>query len=78
MHDIKEMVARYIELVNSLKEYPEWSHKVKEETGHYAHLIYNNLQEKEKEALFVGFVIVIRHSGQTRVFHLKIVHTGIS
>lgn len=53
--DIKEIIHRYIQLVNNLEEYPEWQDKVKAEIGHYAHLIYNNLQEVDKEQLFEGF-----------------------
>ena len=54
-NDIKEMVGRYKQLVDNLSEYPEWQNKVKEEIGHYAHLIYVNLQDPEKEVLFEGF-----------------------
>lgn len=49
------MVSRYVQLVNNLQEYPEWQKKVKEEIGHLAHMIYNNLEEVEKEKLFEGF-----------------------
>lgn len=76
LHDIREMVVKYIALVDALKEYPEWQHKVKEEPGHYIHLIHNNLQEAEKAWLFEGFVIYIRHSGQTRVFRMTLVQIG--
>lgn len=53
--DTKELVSRYVQLVNNLQEYPEWQKKVKEEIGHLAHMIYNNLEEVEKEKLFEGF-----------------------
>ncbi|EAR97996.2 hypothetical protein TTHERM_00283850 (macronuclear) [Tetrahymena thermophila SB210] len=41
--DIKNSIHKYIQLIDDLKDYPEWQHKVREEIGYYAHMIYTSV-----------------------------------
>ena len=49
---MRDIVVGYRQLIKDLNEYPEWQKKVKEEVGHYAHLLYNNIEAHERDAIF--------------------------
>lgn len=66
-------IERYTKVEDSLKEFPEWQEKVKEDIGSFYHLIHNNLAESESKRNIFNKLVHILINKASSIILLMIV-----